>query len=71
MEHAGAIFFLLVIIGLPLLIFIGALIAGNALAKPVFKEQRSKDMERELRWAFEDANEQQRIARKLLKEYGE
>jgi hypothetical protein len=70
LEHAGAIFFLIVILGVPLLIFIGLLSAGNAVAKPIMRAQRSREIENEMRQYAFDLDEQQRIARKLLDERG-
>lgn len=68
MEHAGAFIFLLVILGVPLIIFIGLLSAGNAVAKPIMRAQRSREIENDMRRHTFELDEQQRIARKLLKE---
>ena len=64
-----AILFLLVIIGVPLLIYIGLVAAGSAVAKPMFDAQHEKDVEREIRREVAEANLRQKIARRLLDEY--
>lgn len=64
-----AILFLLVIFGVPLLIYIGLVAAGSAVAKPMFDAQHEKDVEREIRREVAEANLRQKIARRLLDEY--
>jgi hypothetical protein len=66
-----AILFLLVIFGVPLLIFIGLVSAGNAVARPMMEAQHVKDVERSMRREVAEANLRQQIARKLLDEYEE
>lgn len=64
-----AFIFLLVLFGVPLLIVIGLLAAGNAVARPIMRAQHERDVERDMRQAVADANLQQQIARRLLSEY--
>jgi hypothetical protein len=63
------ILFLLVIFGLPLLIYIGLVAASSAVAKPMFEAQHERDVERDMRREVSEANLRQQIARKLLDEY--
>jgi hypothetical protein len=64
-----AILFLLVIFGVPLLIYIGLVAAGSAVAKPIMRAQHVKDVERDMRREVSEANLRQQVARKLLSEY--
>lgn len=64
-----AILFLLVIFGVPLLIYIGLVAAGSAVAKPMKQAQHVKDVERNMRREVAEANLRQQVARKLLDEY--
>lgn len=64
-----AILFLLVIFGVPLLIYIGLVAAGSAVARPMFEAQHERDVERDLRREIAEVNLRQRVARKLLDEF--
>ncbi len=64
-----AVGFLFVILGIPLLIYIGFICFASWAAKPVLKARASKEMEKDMRADVEWADEHQRIARKLLAEY--
>lgn len=63
------ILLILGLIGVPLLIYIGLVSAGNAVARPFMEAQHEKDIERDMRREVKDANLRQDIARKLLNEY--
>lgn len=64
-----ALLFLLVIFGVPLLIYIGAVAAAGAAARPFMDAQHAKDVERSMRREVAEANLRQQLARKLLDEY--
>lgn len=65
-----AFVFLAVIIGVPLVLYIAVVAAGSAVAKPIMRDQRDRQIEKDLRVEVADADARQRAARKLLKERG-
>jgi N6-adenosine-specific RNA methylase IME4 len=58
--------FLFVILGIPLLLYIGVVLFASWAAKPALKARASREMEKDMRADVEWADERQRIARKLL-----
>jgi len=57
------------LLGIPLIIYIGAVAAGSAVAKPIMRAQHVKEVERDMRHEVAEANLRQQVARKLLNEY--
>ena len=64
-----AFIFLLILFGVPLAIGIALLAAGNAVARPIMRAQRERDVERDIRHQVAEANLHQQVARRLLGEY--